>query len=131
MILGLILFIFNRGTTMDLTLDAILGFIGMVSIIIPIVNMISISLPQENVAVGLGMNTMLRNLGGAIGPVVATTIMTTYTSPLIANVGAQKIVIGHFASSTAFNIIFEIGIAMLLIVPIVKLDNKELRLQEE
>jgi EmrB/QacA subfamily drug resistance transporter len=124
MIVGLIFFIFKRGTTMDLTLDAIIGFVGMVSIIIPIVNMISISLPQENVAVGLGMNTMLRNLGGAIGPVVATTIMTTYTTPLKATIGGQVIVLGHFASSAAFNMIFEIAIAMLLIVPIISLAVK-------
>ena len=55
---------------------------------------------------------------------MATTIMTTYTSPLTATVGGHVVVLGHFASSTAFNMIFEIGIAMLLIVPIISLAVK-------
>ncbi len=77
-IVGLLLFTFFRGTTMELTMDVAVSLIGLVSLIIPIVNMISVSVPKENTAVGLGMNTMLRNLGGAIGPVLATTIISTY-----------------------------------------------------
>ena len=64
-------------------MDIIFALIGVVCTIIPIVNMITVSLPRATVAVGLGINTMLRNLGGAIGPVVATVIMTTYTTPLL------------------------------------------------
>ena len=77
-IVGLLLFTFFRGTTMELTVDVAVSLIGLVSLIIPIVNMISVSVPKENTAVGLGMNTMLRNFGGAIGPVLATTIISTY-----------------------------------------------------
>jgi EmrB/QacA subfamily drug resistance transporter len=110
--IGMVLFIAHRGTTTDLSLDATVSFIGMVAIIIPIVNMISISLPRENVAVGLGMNTMLRNVGGAIGPVLATTIMTTYTTPLIVPINGVPVVIQQLPSSFAFNFIF--GIAIVL-----------------
>jgi MFS family permease len=41
---------------------------------------------------------MLRNLGGAIGPVVATTIIATYYS------------------NTSFNLIFIVGIALAIAV---------------
>ncbi len=114
MIVGLVLFILHRGTTMDLTVDIVFSLIGVVCTIIPIVNMISVSLPRDTIAVGLGINTMLRNLGGAIGPVVATVIMTTYTTPLLVNGRAVPGVV--FPSATAFNLIFEVGLALTVIV---------------
>ena len=114
--LGMVLFIVNRGTNAGLTLDAAVSFIGMVSIIIPIVNMIPISLPKENVAVGLGMNTMLRNVGGAIGPVLATTIMTTYTTPLIVQIMGQSVTVGQVPSSYSFNLIFTIAIVLMVVI---------------
>lgn len=113
-IIGLSLFIFSRATTMDLTVDIAVSLVGVVSMIIPITNMISVSLPRENIAVGLGMNTMLRNLGGAIGPVLATTVMSTYTDSILNPVTHQPIAV--LANATAFNTIFTIGIALTLII---------------
>lgn len=76
--IGQILFILNRATATDVALDMLVALFGLVSIVVPIVNMVAVSLPKESIAVGLGMNTMLRNLGGALGPVIATTIMASY-----------------------------------------------------
>ncbi len=123
-ITGLSLFIFNRTTTTDLTIDVAVSLVGVVSMIIPITNMISISLPRENIAVGLGMNTMLRNLGGAIGPVLATTIMATYTSPYIVNIGGHPVVAAMVANSTAFNTIFAIAIAVTIVIIFLSLTIK-------
>lgn len=105
---GFMLFIFHRSTTTDVTIDSSIALVGAVSVIIPIVNMITISLPYETVATGLGLNTMLRNIGGAIGPVLATTIMSTYTLSLP----------GSPPSSAAFDYIFygAAGIMVLIIV---------------
>jgi MFS family permease len=119
--LGMLMFIFYRATTSDLPLDSAVTFIGVVAIIIPIVNMISVSLPRENVAVGLGMNTMLRNVGGAIGPVVATTIMTTYTSPMTVMIGGNPVVVAQLPSSFSFDLIFSIGIALVAVVAVMSL----------
>jgi EmrB/QacA subfamily drug resistance transporter len=113
-IIGLTLFIFNRATSAGFTVDIAVSLVGVVSMIIPITNMISVSLPRENIAVGLGMNTMLRNLGGAIGPVLATTVMSTYTYTLVNPVSHQPI--AFLANATAFNIIFTIGIALTLVI---------------
>ena len=112
-IVGLLLFIFYRGTTTELTIAVAVALVGVVSLIIPIVNMISVSVPKENIAVGLGMNTMLRNLGGAIGPVLATTIISTY----YAKVGPPMLPIAMtFGTKTAFNTIFAIGIVLMIII---------------
>lgn len=113
-IVGLSLFLFSRATTLDLTLDVAVSLVGVVSMIIPIVNMISVSTPKENIAVGLGMNTMLRNLGGAIGPVLATTIMSTYTATILNPVTHRPI--AALADATAFNTIFVIGIALTVTI---------------
>jgi EmrB/QacA subfamily drug resistance transporter len=112
-ILGLLLFTFYRGTTVELTVDVAVALIGVVSLIIPIVNMVSVSVPKENTAVGLGMNTMLRNLGGAIGPVLATTIISTYYETLKLPVPPYAL---EFGDKTAFNTIFAIGIALMIII---------------
>jgi len=111
-ILGLLLFIFLRGTTTELTIDVAVALVGVVSLIIPIVNMVSVSTPKENTAVSLGMNTMLRNLGGAVGPVLATTIISTY----YAKVGPPILpTVMTFGDKTAFNTIFAIGIGLMIV----------------
>ncbi len=115
-IIGLLLFTFNRGTTTELTVDVAVSLVGVVSMIIPIVNMISVSLPKESIAVGLGMNTMLRNLGGAIGPVLATTIMSTYTDPIVRTINGHPVVVAKLANATAFNTIFATGIALVILI---------------
>jgi len=122
-IAGFTLFIFNRATTTDVMLDTAVSLVGAVSIIIPIVNMISVSLPYQNVATGLGLNTMLRNIGGAVGPVVATTILSTYTVTLNVPVGGQLVPVA-FPSSSAFDYIFYLGIAAMLVAVVFALAAK-------
>jgi MFS family permease len=120
MALGLLFFILNRSTSTFLALDMFVALSGLVAILVPITNMLAISLPRESVAVGLGMNTMLRNLGGAIGPVLATTIMASYT----ASVTLPNHVVAQFPTSTAFTIIFSVGIVLALIVVGISLATK-------
>ena len=111
-LVGFSLFIFNRATTTDVMLDTSISMVGAVSIIIPIVNMISISLPDQNVATGLGLNTMLRNIGGAVGPVVATTVLSTYTNPI------------GLPTAAAFDYIFYIGMGAVLVSVVLSLTAK-------
>jgi EmrB/QacA subfamily drug resistance transporter len=110
-IAGMLLFVVNRSTTTDVTIDMAISLVGTVSLLIPITNMVTISLPPENVGTGLGLNTMLRNIGGAVGPVLATSIMSSYTLPLPANVVAPGVSI---PSATAFDYIFYLGAAVLV-----------------
>jgi hypothetical protein len=59
------------------------------------------------------MNTMLRNLGGAVGPVLATTIISTYSDKLGPPILPT---IMTFGNKTAFNIIFVIGIVLMIAI---------------
>ena len=120
-IAGSMLFVFNRGTSLDVTVDAAVSLVGAVSVIIPIVNMVTISLPRESVATGLGLNTMLRNIGGAIGPVVATTIMNTYTLNVPRGLAPPGLTL---PSATAFDYIFYLGAATLVAAILLSLAAK-------
>jgi EmrB/QacA subfamily drug resistance transporter len=116
-IAGFTLFLFNRATTTDVVIATAVSLAGAVGVIIPIVNMISISLPRENVATGLGLNTMLRNIGGAVGPVLATTIMNSYSIRLpLSQISLP--------TSTAFDYIFYLAIASMVAVLIFSLGAK-------
>jgi len=65
-----LLFIVNRGTALDVSVNIAVGFIGLVAMLVPIVNMISLSLPKESVSVGQGFNQTLKNIGAAVGPIL-------------------------------------------------------------
>ena len=123
---GFALLVFNRATTTDIVFDVAVSFLGLVGIIIPIVNMVSVSLPDETVATGLGLNTMLRNIGGAIGPVVATTIMTTYAVTFNTPGGSFS-----FPTSTAFDYVFYLGIVCMIAVVALALATKNYVFRKE
>jgi len=99
------------------------SLMGAISVIIPIVNMISVSLPRETVATGLGLNTMLRNMGGAVGPVIATTLMTTYTLTVFETFGGVSVPVTG-PSSTAFDAIFYLAIALMALAILLSLAAK-------
>ena len=122
-IAGFTLFVFNRATTTDVVIDTAISMIGAVGIIIPIVNMISVSLPQETVATGLGLNTMLRNMGGAIGPVLATTLMSTYAITRVIPT-PNGLISMSFPLPTAFDYIFYLAIVCMLAVVVLALAGK-------
>ena len=122
-IAGFTLFVFHRATTTDVMIDTAISMIGAVGIIIPIVNMISVSLPDETVATGLGLNTMLRNMGGAIGPVIATTLMSTYAVTVLIPT-ARGPVSMSFPTPTAFDYIFYLAIACMAAVVVLSLAGK-------
>jgi EmrB/QacA subfamily drug resistance transporter len=129
---GFSLFLFNRATAFDVAFDMVVALAGVVSLIVPIVNMLAISLPSKDIAVGLGMNTMLRNLGGAIGPVVASVIMATYTTQYYISVQGHLVPTGKYLpSATAFDYIFAIGIGLMILVVAISLATKNYTFKKE
>jgi len=122
-IAGFTLFVFNRSTTTDVVVDTAISMIGAIGIIIPIVNMISVSLPNETVATGLGLNTMLRNMGDAIGPVLATTLMNTYAVTKLIPTPSGPLSMS-FPTATAFDYIFYLAIVCMAAVVVLALTGK-------
>jgi MFS family permease len=122
-VFSMFLFLTFRATGIEVAVAAGVAMVGIVAMIIPIVNMISISLPRDTVATGLGLNTMMRNIGGAIGPVVATTIMSTYTTTVLIQHGSVMVPFA-FPNATAFNYVFYLGIGVMLVAILISLATK-------
>ena len=129
-ITGFLLFIVNRGAPNDVVIDTAVSMVGGVSIIIPIVNMVSVSLPRETVATGLGLNTMLRNMGGALGPVIATTIMSTYYVTATVPTPAGPVTL-KFPTPTAYNYVFYLGIAAMVVAIAFSLASRNYTFRKE
>ncbi len=109
--LGFWLFLFDRAGPLQLVLDSFVTGVGVVSLMIPIVNMVAVSMPRENVTVGLGFNTTMRYLGASLGPVLAATIMSTHKSWVVYP--APGLMFAE-AGPAAFNYIFMVGMAFSL-----------------
>lgn len=114
--LGLILFILERSAGAGLSLVAVVSFMGIVAMLVPIVNLITTSLPQQNVSTGVGINTMLQSLGKAMGPVLATAVMTAFTDPITKSVEGKVTVVANLPTATAFNTIAVVGIILTVAV---------------
>jgi MFS family permease len=114
-IISFILFIVNRGSASSVTIDVIVAFAGIVSLYVPLVNMISVSLPKDSVSVGQGLNSTLKSIGKSFGPVLTTTILASYTLPIIENINGNATIVGTVPSVTAFDIIFAVGIAFAIV----------------
>jgi EmrB/QacA subfamily drug resistance transporter len=110
-----ILLMTYRATPQEVLLDGFLSSLGLVAVILPLVNMVALSLPDQYRTTGMGMNTLLRTIGGAAGPVVATALMQVYQVPIIVMVNNQILVMGYAPSSTAFNYIALFGFMMMLL----------------
>ncbi len=112
---GFWLLAFERSGPTLLVIDSFIAGVGVVSLMIPIVNMIAVSMPAENVAVGLGFNTMVRYLGSSIGPVLAATFMTTYKYNVIYSLKLLGMTMFTEAGPIAFRYIFLTALAFSLL----------------
>jgi len=113
-----------RSTPDEVLLDGFISSVGMVAFIIPLVNMVALSLPDQYRTTGMGMNTLLRTLGGSVGPVVATVFMDTYQDPVVMVFDNKVYVMGFMPSATAFNYIAIFGFIMVTLGLIISLWTK-------
>jgi hypothetical protein len=50
-----------------------------------------------------------------VGPILTTTILATYTDPIVKVTSGKSIIVGSAPSTTAFNVVFAIGIALSIV----------------
>lgn len=114
-IIGYSLFIINRSTIENVIIDTIISSSGLIFIVIPITNMIAVTLPEEERGVGIGLNTLIRTIGSSMGPIISSIIMQTYQTWIIIPYHNIYIPISQVPTQFAFNIIFLIGIIFMLL----------------
>ncbi|EZQ02060.1 MFS transporter [Candidatus Acidianus copahuensis] len=119
-----VMLLVHRSTTIDVLEDGFISSVGLVAVIVPLVNMVAVSLPDQYRTTGLGMNTLMRTMGGAAGPVVATALMDTYQVPIVTMINNQPYVFGFVPGSTAFDYIAIVGIGIMILTLIGSLWTK-------
>ncbi|TRM75780.1 MFS transporter [Sulfolobus sp. E5] len=123
-VIGFILLNTFNSTDDQVLMDTVVASVGVISIVIPLVNMVAVSLPEEQRGVGIGMNTLIRTIGSSIGPVIATVFMDTYTAWIVDIVNNQFIPIASVPSFTAFHWIYITGMVLMILNLIVSLATR-------
>ena len=119
MTLGFILFLVNRVTVLDLQIDAAISLGGMLPSFVSVINMISVALPGNFIAIGQSVNNTFKSVGNSVDPVVVTTIKAQYT---VANT--------NLPSRTAFDCMFLLSIVTSLMIIAITLFISNYRLAQ-
>ena len=82
--LGLVVF---HSAPVDVAVTAIPIMVGNVGVLISMSNVIVLSVDPKTMGVQTGMNQTFRNLGSAIGPVLVTSILTSYAFTIVTPIG--------------------------------------------
>ncbi len=107
-----------HGTIVELLLLTIPTLVGNVAVLIAMSNIIVLSVSPKELGIQTGMNQTFRNLGSAVGPVVAATFTAVYTTSYF----------GHpVPSGTAFEAVFALTAALAAIGLVLSLGLRNYR----
>ena len=124
--LGLVLW---HSTILELILLTMPTLVGNVAVLIGMSNIIVLSVPKEELGIQTGMNQTLRNLGSAVGPVLAAAITAAFTAkffvapPPVPPVTAPTI--------TGFVVLFEITAGAALVGLLLSLGLRNYRFRAD
>ena len=113
-----------RYNVYEILVDVTVTTAGLVNLIIPIVNMVAVSLPEEQRGIGFGMNTLIRTIGSSTGPVISTVFMDSYVTWIVYVVKGEILPIVQVPSYSAFHYIYFTAIGFLFLALIVSLFTK-------
>lgn len=124
--IGLSVFLTDRSSIIGLIISGIGAWTGLVSIFVPVTNMVAMAMPSERRAIGLGTNMMLRSVGGSIGPAFAASVMTVYSGSAIVSAGSSLDlpVTQSFPTAPAFDLLMIVGLVLVGIIFLVNLMTK-------
>ncbi|HYA57699.1 MAG TPA: MFS transporter [Thermoplasmata archaeon] len=112
---GFLLLLFFNRTYDELLLAPIPTFVGLVTMIVSVTNVVVLSSRKGETGIQTGMAEMFQDLGASIGPVVVATILASFTGTFLYTVGTPK---GPAVGSTqlptlaGFHWLFAIGAAL-------------------
>ena len=108
--LGLLLF---NSSIYELMLFVIPTLVGNVAVLIAMSNIIVLSVSPKELGIQTGMNQTFRNLGSAIGPVIAATVTASYMTTILVHVtGVPVLVPVPTYSIVGFELVFGITSAL-------------------
>jgi len=123
--LGLLLF---NSSVYELLLFSIPSLVGNVAVLIAMSNIIVLSVSPKELGIQTGMNQTFRNLGSAVGPVIAATVTASYMATTLASVpGVPVPVPVPTYSIVGFQIVFGITAAAAVVGLLLSLGLKNFR----
>ncbi|HLM91993.1 MAG TPA: MFS transporter [Thermoplasmata archaeon] len=90
----------------ELIVFTIPTLVGNVAVLIAMTNMIVLSVSPKELGIQTGMNQTFRNLGSAVGPVIAATVTLSFTTPVIVAMTPFGPVYHNAPSIEGFQILF-------------------------
>jgi len=119
---GLALF---HSTILEVMLLVVPTMVGNVAVLIAMSNIIVLSVSPEELGIQTGMNQTFRNLGSAVGPVIAATVTASFTTLVI--VAPPPVPRISVPSITGFVVLFAITASVALVGLVLSLGLRNYR----
>jgi len=126
--LGLVLY---HSSILELEVFVIPTLVGNVGILIAMSNIIVLTVSPEELGIQTGMNQTFRNLGSAVGPVLAAAITASYTTEVVVAVTPFGPIFRAVPSVTGFVLLFALTASVALAGLILTLGLRNYRFQAD
>ncbi|MGA7922451.1 MAG: MFS transporter, partial [Thermoplasmata archaeon] len=111
---GLVLVFYNT-TILDLILAPIPVLAGAVAVLIAMTNVILLASAPREVGIQIGMNQTFRNLGSSLGPIIAATILASFTGVFLITVAPSVVAPVTLPTLTAFRWVYGVTAVLGLV----------------
>jgi MFS family permease len=108
-ITGFLLLLSYHATYLQLVVEAVPTFVGLVTVLVSVTNVIALSSRHGETGIHMGMTEMFQDLGASAGPVLVATFLATYTRTVSVPTGPSSAIALTVPSSAAFTWIFVVG----------------------
>jgi MFS family permease len=112
---GFLLLLLNHGTYLDIVVEAIPTFAGLVAVLVSVTNVIVLSARKGETGIHTGMTEMFQDLGASVGPVLVSAVLATLTTTrsfAVDTVQGPAVATQVFPAPAAFTLIFAAGALM-------------------
>ncbi len=120
---GFLLLLFHHSTYFGLVLEAVPTFVGLVTVLVSVTNVIAVSSRRGETGIHMGMTEMFQDLGASAGPVVVATFLATYTRTVAVPGGTSGAggALLTVTSGSAFTWIFVLGACLAGLLAVIGL----------
>jgi MFS family permease len=121
---GFLLLLVNHGTYLDMVIESVPTFAGLVPFLVSVTNVILLSARKGETGIQTGMTEMFQDLGASVGPVLVSAVLATLTttrSVTVDTAGGPVAASVVFPAPIAFTWIFAAGALMSLALGVIGL----------
>jgi len=120
---GFLLLLSYHSTYLELVLEAVPTFVGLVTVLVSVTNVIAVSSRHGETGIHMGMTEMFQDLGASAGPVLVATFLATYTRTVTVPAGGASAggVALTVPSGSAFTWIFVVGACLAGLLAVIGL----------